>query len=182
MIGDSLSDPDPDHPYDQIKRHLKSIFKKSQFERDLDVINIPADGTERPTYIWDKMAQSMPDSAHRTKPCSMVKSIFFAKIDPSIRDHVMYMPYDRFREVAEKADELWNNHKKKHEVVVMKVLENMGEKSSPENNNNEPILQVNQPNDYCYYHRTWGNQAKNCRPPCKASSTAPKNGSKQRRN
>ena len=79
MVGDSLSDPNPETPYDQIKQHLLSVFRKSQFERDMEAVNIPADGSERPTYIWDKMAQSMPDGGHRAKPCSMVKSIFFCK-------------------------------------------------------------------------------------------------------
>ena len=113
----------------------------------------------------------------------MVKSIFFAKINASIRDHVMDMKYDRFREVAEKADELWNNHKKKHEMRVMKVLDDSAPEVTAEANGNEPVSQVNQiPDEYCYYHRTWGSQAKNCRAPCKAKFSAPKNGQKQRRN
>ena len=131
------------------------------------------------------MAQSMPDVEHRIHPCSMVKSIFFAKIHASIRDHVMYMKYDRFREVAEKADELWNNHKSKMGMKVMKVLDD----SEPEapvqaKEDNDAVHQVNQSplDDYCYYHRMWGSQAKNCRAPCKAKFPAPKNLQRQRRN
>ena len=183
-VGDSLSDLNLDTPYDQIKHRLLSVYRKSQFERDMEAVNIPADGSERPTFIWDKMAQSIPDGAHRAQPCSMIKSIFFAKINASIRDHIMDMKYDRFREVAEKADELWKNHKNKHEVRVMKVLDDSTPKSTTEGDELEAVNQVNHSllEDYCYYHRMWGNQAKNCRAPCKAKNQVPKNAQRQRRN
>ena len=70
------------------------MFRVSQFHRDMNAVNIPADGTERPTYIWDRMAQSMPRGEDCAKPQSMIRSIFLAKLDPSIRDHITDMQYE----------------------------------------------------------------------------------------
>ena len=39
---------------------------------------------------------------------NMSRTIFMAKLDPSIRYHITDMQYERFHEVAVKADELWS--------------------------------------------------------------------------
>ena len=115
----------------------------------------------------------------------MIRSIFLAKIDPSIRDHITDMKYTRFREVAVRADELWFNHKNQQKLKVMKVMDDSIAKAVPEPTvDTDVVNQVTQSpvDDYCYYHRVWGSQAKNCRSPCKAKKSPPKNGPRQRRN
>ena len=61
----------------------------------------------------------------------MIRSIFLAKIDPSIRDHITDMKYTRFREVAVRADELWFNHKNQQKLKVMKVMDDSIAKAVP---------------------------------------------------
>ena len=90
--------------------------------------------------------------------------MYFAKLNPQIRDHVVSMPYERFRDVALKADEHWFARKSTNIDSVARVswaaeVENEIQDSA--------ACSINALEEFCYYHRVFGKDAQNCRPPCK---------------
>ena len=115
--------------------------------------------------------------------------MYFAKLDPQIRDHVVSMSYDRFRDVALKANEHWFARKSTNIDSVAKV--SWAAEVDDLESHDSAAHSIHALEEYCYYHRVWGKEAQNCRAPCRfqkkmtSSSTspkAPKNVNKRRKN
>ena len=113
-------------------------------------------------------------------------SFYLLKIFPQIHDHVVSMPYERFRDVALKADEHWFARKSTNIDSMARVnwAEEVEEAEIEEASSNS----INSLEEYCYYHRVFGKEAQNCRAPCKfkskttSSQKTPKNAKARRRN
>ena len=109
--------------------------------------------------------------------------MYFAKLDPQIRDHVVSMSYERFRDVALKADEHWFARQSANVDSVAAVVSWADEIEIKE----VAADSINALEEFCYYHRVFGKDAQNCRQPCKykkttSSNKAPKNAQARRRN
>ena len=105
-VADSLKTPHPTHPYTYLKRHLISAYSVSQFSKDMRVVKMKIGPGKRPSQILDKMLATLPAGEDQSNPPSLFRSIFFEKLPSDIRDHIMMLRYDRFRDVAITADEL----------------------------------------------------------------------------
>ena len=75
-----------------------------------------------------------------------------------IRDHVMMLRYERFRDVAITADELWmsRNVNERESVAAMDWAA-----EEPEPESVSSLL-----DELCFFHRAWNKKANRCRPPC----------------
>ena len=132
------------------------------------------------------MLSLIPNEEDKAKPSSLFRSMFFSKLDPQIRDHVVSMTYERFRDVALKADEHWFARQTANIESVATVVNWADEVDVQEVNEQ---ISINVLDEYCYYHRVFGKEAQNCRAPCRFKKTtssetkkAPKNVKTRRRN
>ena len=165
-VTDALKNPPKMNPYTSLKEHLISAFSVSQYQKDLDLVRYVPGRDERPSQILDKMLSLIPNEEDKSRPSSLFRSMYFAKLDPQIRDHVVSMPYQRFREVAIKADEHWFARQASNIDSVAAAVSWSEEVEIHEAASNSTPT-VNALEEYCYYHRVWGKDAQNCRKPCK---------------
>ena len=163
-VTDALKNPDKLNPYKSLKEHLISAYSVSQFQKDLDLVRYNPGHDQRPSQVLDKMF-SLVTEEDKAKPSSLFRSMFFAKLDPVIRDHVVSIPYERFREVALKADEHWFARKSTtfDSVANVNWVKEVEDQESAEG----AVDSINVLEEYCYYHRVFGKEAQNCRAPCK---------------
>ena len=185
-VTDALKNPHLTKPYTSLKEHLISAFSVSQYQKDLDLVRYVPGKDERPSQVLDKMLSLIPNEEDKSKPSSLFRSMYFAKLDPQIRDHVVSMTYERFRDVALKADEHWFARQSANIDSVAAVVNWADEVEVQEV---AAADSINALEEYCYYHRVFGKDAQNCRPPCRYKKTtssppnkAPKNAQTRRRN
>ena len=167
-VTDALKNPHLTKPYTSLKEHLISAFSVSQYQKDLDLVKYVPGKDERPSQVLDKMLSLMPNTEDKAKPSSLFTSMFFSKLDPQIRDHVVGMSYERFRDVAMKADEHWFARQSTNIDSVASVI-NWSEEVDREEVNEQ--VSINVLDEYCYYHRVFGKEAQNCRAPCRFKKT-----------
>ena len=165
-VTDALKNPHKTKPYTSLKEHLISAFSVSQYQKDLDLVRYVPGHDERPSQVLDKMLSLIPNEEDKSKPSSLFRSMYFAKLDPQIRDHVVSMPYERFRDVALKADEHWFARQSANidSVATVSWADEVEIQEAPQNS-------INALEEYCYYHRVFGKDAQNCRQPCKFRKT-----------
>ena len=180
-VTDALKNPPKLNPYTSLKEHLISAFSVSQYQKDLDLVRYVPGRDERPSQILDKMLSLIPNEEDKSRPSSLFRSMYFAKLDPQIRDHVVSMSYERFREVAIKADEHWFARQATNIESVAAAVSWSDEVEIHEAASSS-TSSVNALEEYCYYHRVWGKDAQNCRKPCKFKSktTSSQNQPKQK--
>ena len=132
------------------------------------------------------MLSLIPQEEDKSKPSSLFPSMYFAKLDPQIRDHVVSMSYERFRDVALKADEHWFARKSTNIDSVAKV--SWAAEVEDFEIQDSASYSINALEEYCYYHRVFGKEAQNCRAPCRfqkkttSSPKTPKNVNARRKN
>ena len=170
-VTDELKNPHKTKPYSSLKEHLISAFSVSQYQKDLDLVKYVPGPDERPSQVLDKMLSWIPKEEDKSKPSSLFRSMFFAKLDPQIRDHVVSMPYDRFRDVAMKADAHWFARQATNIDSVASVI-NWAEEVEVNEVQEVNQCSINALEEFCYYHRVFGKDAQNCRPPCKFKKPA----------
>ena len=166
-VTDALKNPHLTKPYTSLKEHLISAFSVSQYQKDLDLVNYTPGKDERPSQTLDKMLSLLPNTEDKAKPSSLFTSMYFSKLDPQIRDHVVGMAYDRFRDVAMKADEHW--FAKQATIESVAAVADWAKEVDVEEVNE--TLSINVLEDFCYYHRVFGKEAQNCRAPCRYKKT-----------
>ena len=166
-VTDALKNPHKTKPYSSLKEHLISAFSVSQYQKDLDLVRYVPGRDERPSQVLDKMLSLIPNEEDKSKPSSLFRSMYFAKLDPQIRDHVVSMPYERFRDVAIKADEHWFARQSANidSVATVSWADEVNEICEA------PANSINALEEFCYYHRVFGKDAQNCRQPCKFKKT-----------
>ena len=174
-VTDALKNPHKSKPYTSLKEHLISAFSVSQYQKDLDLVRYVPGREERPSQVLDKMLSLIPNEEDKSKPSSLFRSMYFAKLDPQIRDHVVSMPYQRFRDVAIKADEHWFARQATNidSVATVSWSDEVEIHEAASNSIQQPS--VNALEEYCYYHRVFGKEAQNCRKPCKFKKTTSSN-------
>ena len=170
-VTDALKNPHLTKPYTSLKEHLISAFSVSQYQKDLDLVKYVPGKDERPSQTLDKMLSLLPNTEDKAKPSSLFTSMYFSKLDPQIRDHVVGMSYERFRDVAMKADEHWFARQSSVESVA--AVANWAEEVDVQEVNEQVSISVL--DDYCYYHRVFGKEAQNCRAPCRFKKTTSSN-------
>ena len=188
-VTDALKNPHKLKPYSSLKEHLISAFSVSQYQKDLDLVRYTPGSDEPPSKVLDKMLSLIPNEEDKSKPSSLFHSMYFAKLDPQISDHVVSMSYKRFRDVALRADEHWFARKSSNidSVAMVSWAAELDEVEKVETHDTDSHS-IYALEEYCYYHRVFGKEAQNCRAPCRfqkkttSSQKTPKNVNARRKN
>ena len=148
---DLLSNPPAANKYTAIKQRLLSTFALSETDRAAKLLNMPPLGDRKPSALMDEMLVLLGNH----QACFIFKHLFLQHMPDDIRITLASEQTDDLRRLAQKADALWLPRSQTPELC--KVEQARPRKQHQKINNQE---------DFCYYHRRYGKNARQCRPPC----------------
>ena len=167
---DLISCPPADNKYGTLKsRHsLIDTFGLSKQERATRLLHFRPLGDSKPSSLMDEMLALLGEH----KSCMLFEQLFLERLPEEIRTQLVADKIDNHREMARKADQLWaardaSSTPGAHSVQrgkpnSRKIKSNTAEES-PDNS------------QLCYYHRRFGEAARQCRQPCSWSGNAKAN-------
>jgi len=158
---------------------------------------LPFSPDERPSNLMNNMLSLMPDGY---APDFVFKSLFLRRLPHEIRVFLLKSMDKDPREIANEADELWQDRtgvnsctNLEDDVRMEDVNVIRNRRSNPQqqhipgrqqqrqhldNAQNLSSFNTHTPGELCFYHDKYGNKAQKCRSPC----SFPGNGMSGRRN
>ena len=172
QVLDLIKSPPSDEPYEALKRRLLKLFALDDFQRFEAISNLPLSGDTKPSKLMSSMLALLP-VGH--KPCFFLRGAFLKRLPADVRAHLLRDDFSDPISLALKADEIYQSRvsaspvfsvsDEQHAVNAVKSSTNRPRRSATphaasrqDNRSQSPSL--------CYYHRSWGTQAKKCRAPC----------------
>lgn len=160
-ILDLLQDPPPTDKYTAIKDRLLKTFTLSEPQRASALLNLHGPVDDKPSLLMDKMLTLL--GAHT--PCFLFREIFMRQLPVNIRTQLAQANISEMRELAKVADTIWiaqegtvNSIQPNNPDVELATIHKAHSKSVP--------AKPSTGKDYCFFHRRFGQSAKQCRPPC----------------
>lgn len=162
-----LSNPPADGKYQALKDILTKTYGLSAAERASQLLHLPGLGDGKPSEYMDNMLALL--GAHT--PCFLFRQLFTEQMPASMRPHLARIDVEDYRVLAQEADKLWYSHSSTTCDVIAernKPQPRQSTKYRPKPANATPSGENSTPadNSECYYHRRFGAQARQCRPPC----------------
>jgi len=146
-VRDVFKTPPNDGKYDFLKKRLQDTFILSEADRANKLLAINTLGDLKPSELMDKIQALSGDHG----VCYLTKQIFVNALPEQIRLQLNDVDFTDPQKAARKADELWStmqhNDHGRSILAIAKSDDNASE-------------------DYCFYHRRFGNKAKKCKGPC----------------
>ena len=171
--------------YTLLKERLMGKYSLSKWSRCAAVVDHDQLGDRRPSTLMDDMLAVHPEGE---KPNSLFLYIFLRKLPPEMMDQLVVKDYATPRELGLAADKLWDSRRSRgRPVCALAVPPPMAAVSavsrSPSPSTGRPALNRSSggrrqrastpgPSGFCRLHAKWGEDARNCFPPC----SWPKNG------
>ena len=102
----------------------------------------------------DKMLGRLGDHP----PCLFFEQLFHDRLPEDIRIQLVDSKIEDHRQLAKQADTLWSSQEMESNTNAMQHRLH-GQKTKPKTH-------ASSPDKLCYYHRTFGEAAQQCRKPC----------------
>ncbi len=167
-VLDLLLQPPDTGKYDTLKQRLLDSFTLSESQRASLLLNMPGLGDSKPSQLMDKMLALLGDHP----PCFFFREIFMQQLPSHIRAHLVQAHLTDCRAMALAADALW--------TASGPGINAVQHSANPHRtNNNKPRPTFVRPNSVrtnlthpaettglCFFHRRFGDAARQCRPPC----------------
>ena len=147
-VIDLLSAPPGNAKYQALKDRLDDTYSLSEFERGVRLLHMPEQGDDKPSLLMDNMLALLDGHA----PCFIFRCLFLERLPEDIRSVLAHSKVTDCRQLAKAADTLWEAR----QPTAHAVSSHKGTTPS-----NKKIS-----SDVCWYHRKFGDQAKNCNSPC----------------
>jgi len=163
-VLDILQDPPDADKYKVLKDRLLQTFTLSESERAARLLNMPGLGDGKPSELMDKMLALMPTGK---QPDFLFREIFMQQLPSDVRSHLIQADIENFRELAKAADKLCVGPESS--INAVRRLPRQTTPTSSYRPKHAPIDTSNTPGP-CFYHRKFGNAARQCRPPCNFSA------------
>jgi hypothetical protein len=122
-------------------------------------------GDRRPSQLMDEMLALLGDHP----PCFLFEELFKQQLPPDLRMQLATADFTDPRALAQQADALWAS---RPQPVVAAAAASTASRTSASNDSaagprRPPQRRHNQSaSSLCFYHETFGAQAKKCRAPC----------------
>ena len=111
-------------------------------------------GDTKPSALMDEMLALLGDHS----PCLLFEQLFLERIPDYICIQLVDAKIDDHRQLVKRVDALWSSRDTQSLTALAGQRRPLGgEKHKPK---------VPDPNRLCYYHRTFGEAARQCREPC----------------
>ena len=149
-ILSTLSSPPTDNKYTDLKQRLLTTFGLSKRERASKLLHLHPLGDRKPSELMDEMLSLLADHGF----CFLAEQLFLEQLPEDIRLQLSNDDFTNPRALATKADVLWIA-KQQAATTINKVI-------------SQPNGKITTAHDgWCFYHKRFGDDAKNCKAPCK---------------
>ena len=141
--------------YKALKTRLLDTFGLSAQERASRLLLFRTLGDSKPSALMDEMLALLGDHP----PCFLYEQLFFERLPEDVRVHLAGAQFTDCRQLAKKADAYWVSRDTGFSANAIQQRTSSGQKSKA-----QPFHPL--PAKVCNYHRTYGEAASKCRPPC----------------
>ena len=168
-----LENPPDDNKYGTLKDTLINTYGLSENERASQLLHLPGLGDAKPSELMDSMLALLG----KHTPCFLFRQLFVEQMPDDIRSHLARIDDGNYRTLAREADKLWNSRSfKRCDVITdhnqLTSRQSIKHRINPpttayrKNSSRTSEDTSSSNNSECYYHRRFGNNARQCRPPC----------------
>ena len=165
---DLISCPPADNKYGTLKSRLIDTFGLSRQERATRLLHLRPLGDSKPSSLMDEMLALLGEH----KSCMLFEQLFLERLPEEIRTQLVADKIDDHREMARKADQLWAARDASSTPAAHSVQRGKPNSRKIKSNTAEESPDNSQ---LCYYHRRFGEAARQCRQPCSWSGNAKAN-------
>lgn len=166
-VLDLLQNPPEQDKYQTLKDRLLQSFTLTESQRAASLLNINSLGDQKPSELMDKMLVLLGTHA----PCFIFREIFLRQMPDDIRPNLAQANVADFRQLAQLADVLVAaRYSPGLHAVGLQVTDKQRAADK------HKTVTQSRTDDVCFYHRKFGNAAKQCRPPCSFRTTSQGNG------
>ena len=171
-----IKNPSPTTAYEDLKEALTKLHTPTRWELVDQLLDHPGLGDQRPSTLMTAMLAKLPED-HTA--CDLFLGLFLRRLPADVRAHLIAKDFSSPQEMAKFADKLMDANRSQQ--VAQLEMDNHGEVSAaldhghrpqrrttatPKSRSaapnrpagNEPVL--------CFYHRSFGSEARSCRSPC----------------
>ena len=149
-ILSTLSSPPTDNKYTDLKQRLLTTFGLSKRERASKLLHLHPLGDRKPSELMDEMLSLLADHGF----CFLAEQLFLEQLPEDIRLQLSNDDFTNLRALATKADVLWIA-KQQAATTINNVI-------------SQPNGKITTTHDgWCFYHKRFGDDAKNCKTSCK---------------
>jgi len=155
------------NPYERLKERLITAFVPSVWEKARRIIKHPPLGDQRPSALMSQMLALLPPGETAG---TLFLTLFLDRLPQNIREHLATRNFDNAREMAAHADRLWDARPPDAAALAALSLEHR-RSPSPSPRGRSPRRGTKRsaspyPSQLCFYHKTFGQNARHCSPPC----------------
>ena len=150
-IIDVLQNPPENGKYDNLKSKLTETFSLTRRDRASKLLHLSGLGDRKPSELMDEMLSLL--DGH--KPCLIAEQIFLEQLPEDIRLQIADSEFTDPRAVARRADILW--------LAKQQSANFISRVSTPKSVSRQKDKSQQ---DWCFYHRKFGNNARKCVQPC----------------
>ena len=154
---DLISQPPADNKYRTLKDRLISTFGLSIYERASRLLHFRPLGDSKPSALMDEMLALLGDHP----PCLLFEQLFLERLPEDIRIQLVDSKMDDHRQLAKRADALWSSRNMESNT---NAVQRRPPARQQQTKSKAPVPSTD--NRLCYYHRTFGEAARQCRQPC----------------
>ena len=159
-----LSNPPEDNKYRTLKDILINTYGLCEAERASQLLHLSGLGDAKPSEYMDNMLALLGNQT----PCFLFRQLFIEQMPANMRPHLARINDDNYRTLAQEADKLWHSNPSPSCDAIANHNQSMSRQATkhrrlpPPSSDNIPSTTSGE----CYYHRRFGTQARQCRPPC----------------
>ena len=152
-VLDTLSAPPDDNKYTDLKQRLLTTFGLSKREQASKLLHLHPLGDRKPSELMDEMLSLLADHGF----CFLAEQLFLEQLPEDIRLQLSNDDFTHPRALATKADVLW--------IAKQQAATTINNVTS------QPKDQITTTHDaqqqhWRFYHKRFGDNANNCKPPC----------------
>jgi hypothetical protein len=170
--------------YEQLKALLVSRYTKDRWARAFELLKFPEIGDMKPSDMIRQMKALLPTDS---RPCTYFMALFLLRLPSDMIDHLIDKDFKDCTKMAEYADLLYSRRRSntmaaintKYEAAINAISGSRNREFSPHDRRRERHLPscpgrsrrktpglYKEDSDICYYHTTYGDQARKCKPWC----------------
>lgn len=167
-VLDLLEKPPSSDKYETLKKRLIGSFSLSRAEKAKKLLQLPPQPDRKPSEVLDEFLAILGKDYH--PDCLFFEELFRSQLAPEAQLQLASLPFTDPRAFAEKADQIWTARVSSAVNAVQTGTSRPKRFSTarpqPSKNPSSTRFSVSTESELCYYHRTFGEKAKKCRPPC----------------
>ena len=174
QVLDLIKSPPSSDPYKALKNRLLKLFALDDYQRYEAISSLPLSGDMKPSKLMSRMLALLPLNH---KPCFFLQGAFLKRLTANVRAHLIRDDFSDPISLAHKADEIYQSRVSSNPVYAVSSAPEDSVNAVRSSASSRPQRSAtphasshqdsrSQSSNMCYYHRSWGSQAKKCRAPC----------------